>query len=119
MVEHQLEATYFDTTDLALATAGVTLRRRTGGEDAGWHLKLPRATGRLEIVLPLGRAVRNPPAAMRRVVAGIIRDTELAPVVTIRTDRRVQRLRGKKGDVLAEVADDRVRPSRSRRRRPA
>jgi CHAD domain-containing protein len=107
-VEHDLVATYFDTTDLALASAGVTLRRGTGGEDAGWHLKLPMSSGRLEIVLPLGRALRNPPVALRKVVAGIVRDDVLAPVVTIRTDRRVHRLHGKKGNVLAEVADDRV-----------
>lgn len=108
MVEHDLVATYFDTTDLALASAGVTLRRRTGGEDAGWHLKLPMSSGRLEIALPLGRALRNPPVALRKVVAGIVRDEALAAVVTIRTDRRVHRLHGKKGIVLAEVADDRV-----------
>jgi CYTH domain-containing protein len=36
-----LEAVYFDTPDLRLARRGSTLRRRTGGEDEGWHLKLP------------------------------------------------------------------------------
>jgi CHAD domain-containing protein len=108
VVDHELVATYFDTHDLALAAAGVTLRRRTGGEDAGWHLKLPMDGGRLEIVLPLGRAVRNPPVALRNVVAGIVRDEGLAPVVVIRTDRKVHRLRGKKDDVLGEVVDDRV-----------
>jgi CHAD domain-containing protein len=108
VIDHELEATYFDTGDLALARAGVTLRRRTGGEDAGWHLKLPTGTGRLEIVLPLGRAARNPPMALRTVVRELVRDSALSPVVVIRTERRVLRLRGKKGDVLAEVADDRV-----------
>jgi inorganic triphosphatase YgiF len=39
--EQLLEAVYFDTADLRLAAAGVTLRRRHGGSDAGWHLKLP------------------------------------------------------------------------------
>ncbi len=107
-VDHQLEATYFDTVDLDLARAGVTLRRRTGGEDAGWHLKLPTSTGRLEIGLPLGRAAKNPPTALSRVVRGVVRDSELSPVVVIRTERRVQRLIDKSGDVLAEVADDRV-----------
>lgn len=106
--EHQLVATYFDTSDLALASAGVTLRRRTGGEDAGWHLKLPMTTGRLEIALPLGRAVKNPPTALRTVVAGVVRDSELAPVVVVRTDRQTRRLLDKRGEVLAEVADDRV-----------
>src|SRR6478736_4836212 len=106
--EQELAATYFDTPDLALATAGVVLRRRTGGEDAGWHLKLPMAGARLEIAVPLGRAVRTPPIALRRVVAGIVRDHALTQVVTIRTDRTVHRLHDKRGDVLAELADDRV-----------
>ena len=39
--EQTLEAVYFDTDDLRLAQAGVTLRRRRGGDDAGWHLTLP------------------------------------------------------------------------------
>ena len=39
--EQALEAVYYDTEDLRLAHAGVTLRRRRGGDDAGWHLKLP------------------------------------------------------------------------------
>lgn len=106
--DQELRATYFDTPRLALATAGVTLRRRTGGEDAGWHLKLPMHGARLEIAVPLGRAVRNPPVALRRVVAGLVRDDALAPVVTIHTDRAVHRLHGEQGLVVAEVADDRV-----------
>jgi CHAD domain-containing protein len=106
--EQQLEAAYFDTADLDLARAGVVLRRRTGGEDAGWHLKLPQEGARLEITAPLGRAVRTPPVALRRVVAGLVHDQPLATVVTIRTDRRVHRLHDKGGEVLAEVADDRV-----------
>ena len=35
-----LSAEYYDTDDLRLIRAGVTLRRRRGGHDAGWHLKL-------------------------------------------------------------------------------
>ncbi len=106
--EQELAATYFDTPDLALATAGVVLRRRTGGEDAGWHVKLPMAGARLEITVPLGRAVRTPPVALRQVVAGLARDQRLSAVVTIHTDRVVHRLHDKTGTVLAEVSDDRV-----------
>ena len=36
-----LEAIYFDTAANDLAAKKITLRRRTGGPDAGWHLKLP------------------------------------------------------------------------------
>jgi hypothetical protein len=48
-VTHQLEATYLDTAELHLARAGITLRRRTGGEDAGWHLKIPTVGGMHEV----------------------------------------------------------------------
>ena len=37
----QLDAVYYDTADHRLAAHRITLRRRTGGDDAGWHLKLP------------------------------------------------------------------------------
>ncbi|MCZ0972405.1 CYTH domain-containing protein [Streptomyces albulus] len=36
-----LDARYYDTADQRLAADRLTLRRRTGGPDAGWHLKLP------------------------------------------------------------------------------
>ena len=36
-----LATTYLDTADLRLWREGVVLRRRTGGPDAGWHLKFP------------------------------------------------------------------------------
>ncbi|HQV17683.1 MAG TPA: CYTH domain-containing protein, partial [Gordonia sp. (in: high G+C Gram-positive bacteria)] len=36
-----LDATYFDTENLDLAGNKITMRRRTGGYDAGWHLKRP------------------------------------------------------------------------------
>src|SRR5512142_2379161 len=55
--EQLLDAVYYDTADLRLLGAGITLRRRTGGEDAGWHLKLPAgADTRDEIRLPLAAA---------------------------------------------------------------
>lgn len=106
--DHLLEATYFDTPDLALAAAGVTLRRRTGGDDAGWHLKLPVEGARQEVHAPLGRATRTPPLALRAIVAGVVREQPLSAVVSLRTERRLQRLHDEVGTVLAEVADDRV-----------
>ena len=39
--EYELSAVYYDTDDLSLTRHKVTLRRRTGGDDEGWHLKLP------------------------------------------------------------------------------
>ena len=46
-VDH-LEAVYFDTEDSALAARRITLRRRTGGSDAGWHAKLPPQDAKVE-----------------------------------------------------------------------
>ena len=54
-----LHATYFDTEDLDLSGSRVTLRRRVGGADEGWHLKLPvRADTRQELHAPLGEGRR-------------------------------------------------------------
>lgn len=108
-VELELEAVYFDTADLDLAVNEVTLRRRTGGEDDGWHVKLPGSgAGRLEIRHPLGRAIRKVPVQVVRAVRVHVRDRELAPVVTLRTRRIVHRLLDADGEVIAELADDQV-----------
>src|ERR1700733_332343 len=50
-----LDAVYFDTDEGDLASNRITLRRRTGGLDAGWHLKLPAGSdARTEVRVPLG-----------------------------------------------------------------
>src|SRR4051794_41248069 len=73
--ERQLEAVYHDTADLRLARAAVTMRRRTGGPDAGWHVKLPEAAGaRRELHSPLGRTSKAPPKAGQAPVPGIVPD---------------------------------------------
>ena len=110
-VEHELEATYHDTSDLALARTGVTLRRRTGGEDEGWHLKLPIEKGRQELQEPVeGEEI---PAFFVDVVSGLSAGEPLRPVATIRTRRTVHRLLDAHGDPLAEVTDDQVTALRS------
>lgn len=111
-VEVELYATYFDTAELALAAAGITVRRRTGGDDAGWHLKLPDGNGhRDELRVPLGRAARTVPKPLRTVVRALSRDRPLAAVATVRTRRCVHRLLDVDGRVLAEVCDDTVSAS--------
>src|SRR4051812_24155658 len=110
-VEHQLEAVYFDTADLRLLRSRVTLRRRTGGPDAGWHLKLPAGTARRELHAPLGRAVKKPPPALLDPVAGVVRGEVPRPVATLHTRRVVTALRGPGGELLAEIADDTVTAS--------
>jgi inorganic triphosphatase YgiF len=104
--EVALEAVYFDTDDLALRAAGVTLRRRTGGGDAGWHLKLPVGPDeREELRSPL--ADEAPSALLDRVRVHV-RDREISPVATIHTRRVVHRLLSPTGELLAEVCDDLV-----------
>lgn len=107
-VEYGLEAVYHDTDDLRLLRARVTLRRRTGGPDAGWHLKLPAGVARREVHAPLGRASSEPPEAVIAPVAGILRSARTAPVATVRTRRMVTSLLDADGHVLVEVADDTV-----------
>ncbi|MCZ2806968.1 CYTH and CHAD domain-containing protein [Modestobacter sp. VKM Ac-2983] len=108
-VEHALEAAYYDTADLRLARARVTMRRRTGGPDAGWHVKLPAAAGaRRELHSPLGRATKTPPKAVLEPVLGIVRRAPAAQVASLRTRRVVSELVADDGRVLAEVADDHV-----------
>ncbi|MDO9455806.1 CYTH and CHAD domain-containing protein [Nocardioides sp.] len=102
-----LVATYVDTDDLALVRHGVTLRRRTGGDDAGWHLKIPAGRGRDEVHRPLGRD-EVVPAVLARQVLGWTRGRRLHPVADIETHRTTTLLHAADGGALAEVADDRV-----------
>ncbi|MFJ3665139.1 CHAD domain-containing protein [Streptomyces sp. NPDC090106] len=105
-----LDATYYDTPDERLARSSITLRRRTGGSDAGWHLKFPVAPGvRDEIQAPLSPAV---PRTLHGLVRSRIRDAELRPVVRLRSDRDVRHLVDGQGRVLAEVSLDSVRAER-------
>lgn len=106
--EHDLEATYFDTPALTLSAAGITVRRRTGGDDPGWHLKLPKANGRYEVHAPLGRATRIVPTKLRELLVTALGGQDLAPIAKVSTRRTVRRLMDEGGRVLAEVADDEV-----------
>ncbi|MBP2269018.1 CHAD domain-containing protein [Pseudarthrobacter sp. PvP004] len=105
---HSLEAIYFDTRHLALASRGITLRRRTGGPDAGWHLKLPHSAGkRTEIQAPLGRADTVPVELMDRIIA-YTRGHAVAAVATLTTERTSYSLYGNDGHRMADFVDDSV-----------
>lgn len=114
-IEEHLDAVYYDTEDLRLARNRITLRRREGGHDAGWHLKLQNAGGgRDEISRPLGAIERDPspdgtvPGELADIVAATTRGRPLAPVAWVQTTRRATTLRDPDRRDLAEVADDEV-----------
>ncbi|MFE4255717.1 CHAD domain-containing protein [Streptomyces sp. NPDC056910] len=103
----ELDAVYYDTDDLRLSGSSATLRRRTGGSDAGWHLKLPLpGDSREEVQAALTDAV---PDALRDLALSRTRGAELTPVVCIRSTREVRELVGAEGAVLAELSIDAVR----------
>ena len=102
--EEQLEAEYYDTADLRLMRAGITLRRRRGGHDQGWHLKLPAGAGtRREIRLPIARGGGRVPAELAHLVRGYTRGEPLQPIARVTTRRQRQILLGRHGESLAEV----------------
>ncbi|HTX96627.1 MAG TPA: CYTH and CHAD domain-containing protein [Mycobacterium sp.] len=108
-----LDATYFDTPTQDLARNKVTLRRRTGGYDAGWHLKLPAGPdARTEVRLPLDASgpegQDRVPDALVDVVLAIVRDRPLEPVARITTERETQVLYDAQGAPLAEFSNDHV-----------
>jgi CHAD domain-containing protein len=108
----ELETAYYDTTDLRLVREGMTLRRRVGGPDEGWHLKLtvPEATVevREELRLPHAGDPHGPPLKLLDLVRPVIRHTPVQPVATLRTTRHVRRVFDASGDDAAELVDDTV-----------
>ncbi|MYS12716.1 CYTH and CHAD domain-containing protein [Streptomyces sp. SID4982] len=109
----ELDATYYDTADERLGAASLTLRRRTGGSDAGWHLKFPVAPGvRDEIRAPLADTV---PEEIAALVRSRVRGAELVPVVRLRSARDVRHLVDADGALLAEASVDTVTAERLNR----
>ncbi|MFV2119047.1 CHAD domain-containing protein, partial [Streptomyces sp. Act-28] len=106
-----LDAVYYDTPGLRLAAHSVTLRRRTGGGDAGWHLKLPVAPGvRDEISEPLDD--EGVPPTLAALVRARTRGDALGPVVRLRSSRDVRHLVDADGGLLAELSTDTVHAER-------
>jgi len=106
---YHLTAVYHDTPGQRLAAARITLRRRTGGTDAGWHLKLPGEAGaRREVHAPLGPGTEGVPAELAGLVSEQTGGEPLRPIARLQTTRTVRHLLDSAGQVLAEVADDEV-----------
>ncbi len=117
-----LEAVYFDTADLALTRSKVSLRHRTGEGAARWTLKLPKDKSgpvdpdavvagtlrrrELNIMSDDGSAV---PSVLASLVIGWTRGDPLAPIVTLRTERRRVLLQDRaSGAEMGEIDDDTV-----------
>ncbi|WP_327356045.1 CYTH and CHAD domain-containing protein [Streptomyces sp. NBC_01304] len=108
----ELDAVYWDTPDQRLAAASITLRRRTGGADAGWHLKLPVSLAegvRDEIRAPLSDTL---PRVLGGLVRSRVREGQLVPLVRLLSAREVRHLVDTEGALLAEVSVDGVRAER-------
>lgn len=107
----QMLAVYHDTETLALFRWRVTLRRREGGGDAGWHLKLPvegmTEGARDELALPLSAGeVGEVPEELADIVSAFVRGAPLVPVVTLATHRKPYTLLDEAGNPIAELVDD-------------
>lgn len=107
-VRRRLESTYFDTADLALGRNGITLSRTEGGEESGWHLRVPDAASSHEVSEPLGRSTKTAPKRLRSLVQAHVRDASLVPVVVVTARSDVRRLRDARRRLLGEVAEDHV-----------
>ena len=87
----------------------MTLRRRRGGSDPGWHLKLPAGgSTRQEIRVPLGQGGRRVPTRLAGLVRGYTRGAALRPGSPDSTRRQVVTLVNIAGASLAEIASDDV-----------
>jgi CHAD domain-containing protein len=102
-----LTSTYFDAADHPLLAHHITLRRREGDTDTGWHLKLPAGTARTEIRLPLEAGHTHVPSQLADIVAGLTGGHGLQPVATVRTERHIYGVYAGE-TLLVEVADDHV-----------
>ncbi|MCL0245093.1 CYTH and CHAD domain-containing protein [Corynebacterium sp. CCM 8835] len=108
---HELSAVYYDTGDLRLTRSRITLRRRTGGTDAGWHAKLPGDGGRRELHHDLtddDADANTVPEPLIDPVRAIVRDLPLIPIARVDNERHESTLTDAGGTVCAEFCDDHV-----------
>src|SRR3989440_4196563 len=112
----KLDATYYDTRDLRLARAGVSLRHRVG-DDPPWTVKLPEGEAgpvmsRREF--PFAGPAGAVPAEAAALVRAYARSEALAPVARLKTERARVGL-SFDGAQVAEIADDEVSVYHGRR----
>ena len=106
-----LVATYYDTDDLVLLRAGITVRYRTGEGDPVWTVKLPTKgvdsfLTRREVVC---KAPETPvPDEVTGLLVARLRHRALTAVAHVETARRVVEIRNGDGERLVVIADDAV-----------
>lgn len=109
----RMRGAYHDTRELTLLRWGITMRRREGGADAGWHMKLP-VTGsdesaRDELHLPLTHGPDGQaPAEFVSIVAPLLRGRDIEHLADVDTTRTTYTVSGPGGHALVEIADDQV-----------
>lgn len=109
-----LRATYYDTPDLRLARAGISLRHRRG-DDRPWTVKLPTAAIGVRQEISRAGPANTIPAEFVRLLTAYHRGAPLAPATTMRTVRRGYELHDADERMLAEIADDTVTVLEGRR----
>ena len=116
--ERTLTATYWDTSDLRLTRAGLSLRHRSAGDgsERGWTVKLPaggRGPGADEATLSRSEIAFSgpdsaPPAEAATLVMATTRSRQLQPVARLVTKRHRLHVLDAEGRVALEVSDDEV-----------
>lgn len=105
---YELRASYFDTPEGHLAAQRIAVRRRSGGKDAGWHMKFKGEKGVRELQWPVSKDV---PEGLLKEVAdrlSIKAAARLTPIATIDTQRMTLLLIDAHDQPVIELADDRV-----------
>ena len=102
----KLHNTYFDTPGAGLRLFGITLRRRIGGSETGWQLKVPSGSARTE--LQSGSHEKTLPPPLTEGVQGLLAGESLDAVATIVTARTAYQLLNADGELVLEIADDQV-----------
>jgi len=108
-----MNAAYYDTRELTLLRWGVTVRRREGGADAGWHLKLPvtnsKEGARDELHLPLtDNALGDIPAEFIEIIAPLLRNKTMEHLADVNTIRTTYTMIDEHENSVVEIADDHV-----------
>ncbi|MGX7680844.1 CYTH and CHAD domain-containing protein [Jatrophihabitans sp. DSM 45814] len=121
VADDDMVSCYYDTADLDLLRARLTLRRRTGTIDNGWHLKTPGPGFRTELRWPLSprtndgrystsaKASSELPAELKRLIAPFTHGNDVSPIVELKVQRTRYRLNNAAGELQLEIADDQVR----------